>query len=277
MKDEQCVAFLQWMLPKLGFRWNGFRKVRNQVCKRITRRFQDLGVRSIDEYKQYLNDHKEEWDVLYSFCYATVSKFYRDKRVYDILGNALLPGLAEKYQDTDEKVRIWSAGSCSGEEPYTISILWKIRVAEQFESLPDLEIIATDFKQTLIARAEEGDYPESSLQDLPEELAEIAFNQQNGHYKLKDEFKNPVTFQRQDIRQQLPGGPFSIILCRNLVFTYFTADIQTKLLKQMLSKLRPAGYFIIGEHEALPDETGLKQHPESPCIFQKDRAGTSES
>jgi chemotaxis protein methyltransferase CheR len=166
-------------------------------------------------------------------------------------------------------VRIWSAGSCSGEEPYTISILWKIRVAEQTASLPELQIVATDFKKTLIARAEEGEYPESSLQDLPEELAEKAFDQQNDRYKLNDEFKKPVTFLRQDIRQQMPGGPFSMILCRNLVFTYFTADIQTELLKQMVSKLRPAGYFIIGEHEALPDETGLEQHPESPCIFQK--------
>lgn len=276
MRDEQCVEFLQWMLPKLGFRWNGFRRVRNQVCKRITRRFQEVGVRSIDEYKQYLNVHKEEWDVLYSFCYATVSKFYRDKRVYDIIGGELLPGLAEKYQDTDEKVRIWSAGSCSGEEPYTISILWEIRVASQVESHPEFEIIATDFKQTLIERAEEGEYPESSLQDLPEDLIEVAFDYKDDFYSLKDKFKQPVTFLQQDIREQMPAGSFSIILCRNFVFIYFTDDHQSALLKKLLSRLRPGGYLIIGEHEDLPDATGLEQHPESPCIFQKDQARDSD-
>lgn len=277
MNDEQCVEFLQWMLPRLGFRWDGFRKVRNQVCKRISRRFQEVGVRSIHEYREYLNAHEEEWDLLYSFCYATVSKFYRDKKVYDIVGNELLCEWAESYQQSGKTIRIWSAGSCSGEEPYTISILWNILVAEQYESLPEIEIVATEFKETLIKRAAEGEYTESSLQDLPDELFKKAFNQTDDHFELKDEFKKLVTFLQQDIRENMPGGPFSMILCRNLVFTYFTVDIQTRLLQQILSKLRPAGYLIIGEHEALPEKMGLEQHPESPCIFQKDQMGVSES
>ena len=277
MKDEQCVELLQRMLPQLGFRWDGFKKVRNQVCKRISRRFQEVGVRSIDEYIQYVNTHDKEWDVLYSFCYATVSKFYRDKRVYDIIGRELLPGFAERNQNSDNKIRIWSAGSCSGEEPYTISILWKIRVAEQVESLPELEIVATDFKQMLIERAEEGEYPESSLQDLPGELIEKAFEYKDDLYILKDEFKKPVNFVHQDIRETMSVGSFSMIFCRNLVFTYFSLNHQSAILQQLLNRLRPGGYIIIGEHEELPDETGLERHPESPCIFRKIQSGDSDN
>ena len=94
MKDEQCVRFLQWALPQLHMRWPGFRKVRKQVCKRVSARMRDLSLTDIDGYKVYLQDHTDEWVELDALCRITISRFYRDQGVFAILQQQVLPALA---------------------------------------------------------------------------------------------------------------------------------------------------------------------------------------
>ena len=120
MKDLQCTEFLKWCLPVLRFSWPGFRKVRKQVCKRLTRRTGELGLPDLVAYREYLVSHHEEWQVLDSLCRVTISRFYRDRRVFDVLRFEILPTLARRaLTDAEKEVRCWSAGCCSGEEPYT--------------------------------------------------------------------------------------------------------------------------------------------------------------
>ena len=83
MDDGQYVEFLQWALPRLHMRWPGFRKVRRQVRKRIRKRITALHLGGLDEYRNYLNRNSAEWSVLDSFCRITISRFYRDRVVFD--------------------------------------------------------------------------------------------------------------------------------------------------------------------------------------------------
>ena len=113
----------------LRFSWPGLRRVRKQVCKRLNRRIGELGLSGLVAYREYLCCHPEEWQVLDSLCRVTISRFYRDKRVFDVLRFEILPSLARRaLTDGEKEVRCWSAGCCSGEEPYTLQILWKICV-----------------------------------------------------------------------------------------------------------------------------------------------------
>ena len=115
MKDTECSEFLQWCLPHLRLRWPGFRKVRKQVCKRLSRRIGRLGLTGLVAYREYLDGHNEEWQVLDSLSRVTISRFYRDRRVFDVLRSEILPSLARRALTEGEKeVRCWSAGSCSG-------------------------------------------------------------------------------------------------------------------------------------------------------------------
>lgn len=82
MQDDECIQFLRWALPQLRMRWQGFRKVRGQVCKRINRRMTQLGIDSVTDYRDYLGDQAHEWRVLDSLCQVTISRFYRDKLMY---------------------------------------------------------------------------------------------------------------------------------------------------------------------------------------------------
>ena len=91
MKDADCVAFLQWALPQLGLRWAGYRKVRRRACKRIGRRMRELGVADAAAYRARLQADPAEWRALAALCPIPISRFYRDREVFDCLGAEALP------------------------------------------------------------------------------------------------------------------------------------------------------------------------------------------
>jgi chemotaxis protein methyltransferase CheR len=254
MDDKACIDFLQHYLPKCGYRWKGFRKVRNQVCKRINKRIRELDLADIEAYGEYLQIHGEEMKVLDAIFNITISRFYRDRGVFDSIANDIFPALAEKArQNQKEQIRCWSAGSASGEEPYTLSIIWKMAVLPKAGRDLTLRIIATDRNAHLIERAEKGIYPGGALKELPREWKKQAFEKREDEYQIKNEFRQDVQFLEQDIRLEQPEGAFDLIICRNLVFTYFVEDLQRDVFKRIMTKLNPGGYLCIGNHESLPE------------------------
>ena len=115
MRDSECVTFLQWALPRMGYRWPGFRKVRRQVCKRIQRRIQELDLADLEAYRRHLASDPQEWSELDALCRVTITRFYRDRAVRDHVRERVLPGLAAVTIDRgDGIVRAWSAGCASG-------------------------------------------------------------------------------------------------------------------------------------------------------------------
>ena len=253
MKDLECREFLQWCLPQLQLRWAGFRKVRKQVCKRLSRRMMELGLTDLNIYKQHLWQHPEEWRMLDALCRITISRFYRDRSVFDTLRFTLLPELARSLSATGEQeFRCWSIGCCSGEEVYTLQIIWKLSVIPSLYSDVPLRIIATDTNRLLLERAKKGCYPKTSLKDLPEEFVQRAFLPKGEYYMLRRSFKEHIEFIEQDLRDQLPEGHFHLILCRNLVFTYFEETLQKEMMERILEKLVQGGILVIGIHESLP-------------------------
>ncbi|MGH3084953.1 MAG: CheR family methyltransferase [Gaiellaceae bacterium] len=235
MTDAECVDFLQWALPRLGLRWQGFRKVRGQVCRRISRRIAALGLGEADAYRFYLERNAQEWDALAGLCRVTISRFWRDRAVFDALRDVVLPELGPA-------VSAWSAGCASGEEPYSL-------VLAVAEAGHEIHVVATDVDPVLLERARGACYPESSLCDLPANLRARAF--EGGC--LRREYREPVDFLRHDVRDGAPGGPFDLTLCRNLVFTYYADELQREIGRHLAGSLRAGGALVVGAHEALPD------------------------
>jgi chemotaxis protein methyltransferase CheR len=270
MKDTECVSFLQQTLPTLQMQWQGFRKVRNQVCKRIKRRFQTLGLSDVVAYNRYLKTNKDEWKILDDMCRITISRFYRDRGVFDSIRKTVLLNLAREAEAKGEKsIKVWSAGAASGEEAYTLSIIWEQCFAKKFPRLT-LEIVATDSNAHMLKRARRACYTFGSLKDFPKLWLEEAFKREDEHYCLKEHYKEPVRFLQQDIRQTMPENDFDLILCRNLLFSYFDEPLQQKILKQMKRKLHPDAYLVIGIHESLPEDSGeFQEISEHNRIYQK--------
>jgi len=256
MNDQQCVRFLQEWLPRLGMRWAGYRKVRRTVCKRIARRLRVLGLAGIEEYRAYLESCPEEVGTLLTFCRIPISRFYRDRAVYRLLESELLPACAAAAQARgDSMVRCWSAGCASGEEPYTIRLVWNLAVAKDFPET-GLDIVATDADAGLLQRAAAAVYGAGSLKELPAAFRMAAFDRENSNYRMKPTFRSRVRFECQDIRAVQPAGPFDIVFCRNVAFTYFDEPNQRAVLRAIVARVRPGGFLVLGAHEHLPAATG---------------------
>jgi chemotaxis protein methyltransferase CheR len=269
MRDTDCIAFLQSNLPRLGLRWAGFRKVRGTVCKRLRRRLRDLGLEDLDAYGAYLVDRPEEWTRLDALCRIPISRFYRDRGVFRALGGQVFPELAQRVADEGgREVRAWSAGCASGEEPYSLRIVWEETVQSRFPDVR-LAIIATDADPTLLDRAEKACYSAGSLKDLPLEWREHAFAPEGDGFRLRPPYKEGTRFLLQDIRVALPGGRFHLVLCRNLAFTYFGVEQQRQLLPRLTEQLYPRAYLVLGSHEELlPGSTGFSRPFGSLPIYQ---------
>lgn len=272
MKNFECSEFLQQYLPQLGYRWAGFRKVYKQICKRLSRRMSELGVSGFPSYAGYLSGHPEEQQILDVILQITISRFYRDRGVFDILCSRVFPSLAKDVLSGGGiALRCWSAGCCSGEEPYTLQMLWKLCVLPTIHQDLPLRIIATDINYDVLKRAQEGCYSESSLKDLPKELVRKAFTQSGKFYTIKKPFMKNIEFMQQDIREQLPEGFFHVIFCRNLVFTYFENVLQREILDKMSGMLYHGGIFVVGIHESIPDGvTGIIPYDNAPGIYKKE-------
>lgn len=252
MKDSECTDFLQWALPRLHRPWRGFRKVRGQVCKRVDRRLRELGLSDAHAYRAYLASHPHEWPILDALCPITISVFYRDTAVFDAVAASVLPELARAARARSQKnLRALCVGCACGEEPYTLALAWHFAVAPAFPGT-ELHIIATDVLEEVLARARDGCYAAGSLKLLPAAWRTGAFERKNDVRCLKPEFRERIEFVRQDVRAGLPAGPFDLILCRNLVFTYFDVPAQRELLTRISQELREGGALVIGAREALP-------------------------
>lgn len=249
------MAFLQWALPLRGLRWPGYRRVRGQVCKRIDRRIQALELSGPAAYKAYLSEHATEWAALDALCSIPISRFYRDRAVFDALGEQILPELAGRATGrTPAIIRCWSAGCASGEEPYTLSLLWRQRVSPRYPET-SLAVVASDVDQHLLERARAACYAKSSLRELPPEWIDRAFDRRGAVYCLRDRWKACIEFRQQDIRLEQPAGEFDLVLCRNMAFTYFSEPVQRAVVAHIAERLRADGFLVIGRHESLPSGT----------------------
>ncbi|NIO56439.1 MAG: chemotaxis protein CheR [Candidatus Latescibacteria bacterium] len=244
------------------------------MCKRINRRMKELELVDYKNYQEHLSIHKEEWAVLDSMCRITISRFYRDRSVFDAISAEILPALGREVErGGGAEIRCWSAGCGSGEEPYTLQIVWNLRIAHEMHRDTVFRVVATDPDSRLLDRAQKGKYGASAVKDLPAELLRNAFTEVGSVYAIRDAFAENIAFMKQDIREESPEGCFHLVLCRNLVFTYFEEALQVDILENMYEKIVPGGYFIVGAHEMLPRETtNLVPLSGIPCIYRKSRS-----
>ncbi len=268
MTDADCVALLQWALPRMGLRWPGFRRVRRQVCRRVARRMAELGLPDASAYRARLEADPAEWSTLDAYCCISISRFCRDRRVFEDLAGHVLPDLARAAMaDGRPCLRAWSAGCASGEEPYALRIVWALGVASAFPGI-ELEIVATDASPVMLERARRGLYPASALREISAAWRARAFTETGSGYRLREDFRAGVQLLRQDVRKEMPPGPFDLILCRNLAFTYFDRERQCETLAGLAARLAPGGALLIGAHETLPEPAGLSPSARTPGLYR---------
>ena len=237
--------FLRQVAPLLGLQWRLFR--RGGIKRKIERRITEVELSDVGDYLSRVKADPEEQAVLSQILRVTISRFFRDRKVFDALATFVFPKILRKQ----DHLRIWSIGCASGEEPYSLSILLKETAGRLWPRI-DPYLLATDISGSLLARAREGKYKKSSLKEVPEKILQDYFRADQGSYRLDPVIRESVEFDRHDILHDKPFLGMDVVFCRNLAFTYFSKESQMGILKKIAGSLQEEGYLVLGKEETLP-------------------------
>ena len=265
MQDEQFKQLLDYF----HYSWTGYRKVRKGVKKRISRHMQQLRCAGMNEYLKLLETNAQEKEACQRRMAVSISRFFRDRKLWRDLESEILPGLIEARH---KKIKVWSAGCARGEEAYSFMIVWD-RLKVRFNRLPELEMIATDMHPQYIEKAQAGIYTKSSLKEVTDEIRADYFDIKKGgsRYDVKTLLKNNITWQLRNIFSGPPGSGFHIIFLRNNFLTYYQGDLIRGPFTKIIDSLDPGGWLIVGSHEKLPDESSrLNRNPSTPWAYRKE-------
>jgi len=231
--------FLKSTLPHLGLRWRRFRR------KSIRRRL----------------DNAEERRQLTSLLTVTISRFWRNASLFEALESVWLPTVLKRLP-ANEPLRIWSAGCASGEEPYSLLILWQ----ESFSGAGrELRLLASDSDKRCLERALQGRYPASSFREMPLRLRQKYCANERGIFRLPSDFPKRIDWVEHNLIWDPPFPKNHLIFCRNLVYTYFTEPLQEQITRSFHQALVPGGLLVAGRKDRLPAVSErlfqLREHP----------------
>lgn len=228
---------------------------RAMIASRLTRRLRATGLADFAAYLAFLEsaEGEDERQHLISALTTNVTSFFRENHHFLTLETDVLPKLASRAQ-SGQRVRIWSAGCSTGQEPYSIamSVLRAIPDAARL----DIRILATDIDATVLAAAQTGLYASQQLDTLDQALRRQFFSEtSSGEFEVTDHLRSLISFRQLNLIGAWPvRGPFDVIFCRNVVI-YFDSVTQAGLWPRFHQVLAPGGTLFIGHSERLDAET----------------------
>lgn len=230
---------------------------KNMMFSRLVRRVRELKLGSFPEYCRYIQgpNGRDEIGALINAMTTNLTKFFREMHHFDFLEQTVIPHvIADAARTHDKRLRIWSAGCSSGEEPYSIAMT----LLDARPSLRDWDtrILATDLDTNMVARGASGIYPRDVIQELPRKFGEGHFEaapDAPGKCRASEALRALIAFKPLNLHEQWPmRGPFDAIFCRN-VMIYFDNPTKSKLVRRLTEVLKPGGWLFVGHSETLLD------------------------
>lgn len=242
----------------------------NYLKRRIGVRMRATGCTDYLQYRQYIKKEAGEGQRLINDLTINVTEFFRDHDVYEAIRKQVLPELIDhKRGSRIYSLRAWSAGCATGEEPYSLAILFLNALEREGDAESwTVRITATDLDDKALERARAAKY--EMVKPLPGLILEDYFTREGGLYAVREEIKRPVRFLLIDIMKQPPLRHLDLILCRN-VLIYFERDKQHLILEIFHSCLRPGGFLVLGKSEAVvgAGESGFEPYKRRERIYCK--------
>ena len=227
---------------------------RDMVYSRLARRLRRLGLDNFKQYCQLLADDNgdEELGHFTNAVTTNLTSFFREPHHFDYLGKQLLPELL-KTNSTERRLRIWSAGCSTGEEPYSIAITLQENLSCKNDW--DIKILATDLDTNVLDTARRGVYAEERMKNVDKQRQRRWFRRGSGEntglLKVKPEIQEMVTFKQLNLMREWPlKGPFDAIFCRNVVI-YFDKPTQGVLMERYANVMADHGKLFLGHSETL--------------------------
>jgi chemotaxis protein methyltransferase CheR len=258
-------------ISDLAFKYTGIvlgPHKKDMVYGRLARRLRDVRLSSVSDYLALIrNEHSEEVSKFINAITTNLTSYFREQHHFDFLADTVCPELKKTNAGT-RRIRAWSAGCSTGEEPYSIAITLR----ENLELAGwDCKILATDLDSKVLEKGYKGVYGVERIESLSAEKKQNWFMHDTNHtdiVKVKPSLQELIRFKRLNLLESWPmKGPFDFIFCRNVVI-YFNEDTQADLFNKYADLLKDGGYLIIGHSESL-NRVCRRFRPIGKTIYQK--------
>jgi chemotaxis protein methyltransferase CheR len=227
----------------------------NLVYSRLSRRLRTLGMSSFHEYREHLAESDREIESFINSISTNHTKFFREGHHFDhFRTHVAVPFVQSAYRATNRRLRVWSAGCSSGEEPYTIAVVLKREIRDIERQ--DVRILATDIDTDVLGKAARGEYQVGSIDDVPKTYQSYFQPVEGGvdestNVVVGEDIRSLVAFRRLNLMEPWPfQGLFDAIFCRN-VMIYFDAATRAALVERFTQQLKPGCWLYIGHSESL--------------------------
>ncbi|MCH5278122.1 MAG: chemotaxis protein CheR [Desulfovibrionaceae bacterium] len=256
VSDEEFVQLRDFLYQQSGIFVAENRKYLME--NRLSSRLRELGLRSFSEYYNYLRydeGRAAEMNKLFESMTTNETSFFRNIPQLDVFRDkVLIPTLNAQKARGQKKLRIWSAGCSSGEEPYTLAIIL-YEVLRQDISNWDIKITANDLSLAVLSSARRGLYNDYAIRTTPEDILARYFTKEGNLYRIDPRLQKLVSFGQINLKdkEQLQKVEHSqIVFCRNVII-YFDDEMKKGVINAFYDNLLPGGYLIIGHSESLHD------------------------
>jgi chemotaxis protein methyltransferase CheR len=241
------------------------------LTARLLPRIRQLGLKNFSEYYELAvgRDHDELGRLLDAIC-TNETHFFREPIHFEILEKTIVPRwIAEAERgERPARVRVWSAGCSTGEEPYSMAMALTRALPSEFT----IEILASDVSSKVLARAREAIYPMRRLSEVPDDLRKRfllrGVGEREGEFRVAPEIRQLVRFETVNLVSppQPTLGQFDVVLCRN-VLIYFRTETRKRVVRWLCSQVTPGGYLWVGHSESLHD-VGAPVRTIVPTVYQ---------
>ena len=250
--DPGFEELLDFVHEARGFDYSQYK--RPSLMRRFEKRMQTAGVDTYEDYRSYLEAEPREFAELLDTILINVTGFFRDPAAWEYLAKEIVPRIIEQ-KPVGERIRAWSAGCATGEEAYTIAMLFAEALgAEAYAKR--VKIYATDLDDDALTKARHARYDMKAIEAVPENLRAEYFEEANSGSTLRGDIRRSVVFGRNDLLSDPPISKVDLLVSRNTLM-YFGAQAQHTVLANFYFALGRGGFLFLGKAEALHSRTSL--------------------
>lgn len=218
---------------------------KSTISRRIAKRMSHIGSETSEKYLERIKDNPAELAQLAQDLLVSVTSFFRDPEVFKSL-DPIIEKIISKKQDGEE-IRVWCAGCATGEEAYTLAILFLEEIDRKRRHLR-IKVFATDLDQDAIQEGRSGHYSQKDCERIPQNILEKYFDLRHDGFEVSKRLRETVVFARQDLTRNPPFVKLDLISCRN-VLIYFNLDLQKKIMEIFHYSLQIDGALVLGKSE----------------------------
>jgi chemotaxis protein methyltransferase CheR len=219
---------------------------RSILESRLKERLREKKLDNLRTYFSVITKDREELKTLLDSVTTNLTRFFRNQAHFDAVEKFIIPEMLKLRAASDRRLKFWSAGCSTGEEPYTIAMLLKRRLPPGW----NFEVIASDISLKCLMVGKEGFYADTRVQGVPDGYLSSSFDRKPGGYQIKEEIKKNVRFDYHNLKNDSGLRNIDVVFCRN-VLIYFDEAAQKATIERFWEVMAPKSFLFIGHSESL--------------------------